>query len=208
MYIPPHFAADGRALLSRLLPAHGFGLLITTEADGTPLATHLPLLYDAAAGAEGTFYGHVARGNPHSTAIAAGARALVIISGPHAYVSPRWYAAKESVPTWNYLAVHAHGQLAPVADADTVHAQQDLLVATYEGEGSEAWSMARNSDRFNEGMMRGITAFALPVERLEGKAKLSQNKSAEDQARVAAALAESDIEAERDTAAWMRRDGA
>jgi transcriptional regulator len=112
-----------------------------------------------------------------------------VFPGPHAYVSPSWYGQHPSVPTWNYVAVHAYGVPRLVEDAGRVRALLGRLVRAFEDGRSTPWRMDSLSDAYLEGMMRGIVAFEIPIDRLEGKAKLSQNRSAADRARVCAGLA-------------------
>jgi transcriptional regulator len=114
---------------------------------------------------------------------------LVVFSGAHAYVSPSWYAQHPSVPTWNYVAVHAYGVPRVIEDPGDVRALLDRLVRTFEDGRPTPWRMDALSDSYVDGMTRGIVAFEIPIARLEGKAKLSQNRPAGDQARVRAALA-------------------
>jgi transcriptional regulator len=177
--------------------------MITADDTGLPFATHLPFLVDDARGPLGTLRGHVARANPHWRYLAAGRPTLVVFSGAHAYVSPAWYASHPSVPTWNYVAVHASGTGVLVEDPARVKTLLVDLVRVYEGEGPAAWSFESLPADYVDGMQRGIVAFEIPIERLEGKAKLSQNRSAEDQARTREALAAADDPLARAVAALM-----
>lgn len=188
MYTPPHFRQDDRAALFAAIRAHAFGLLVTQTAEG-PFATHLPFLVEEDAGGGARLLAHMARANPQWRHFAAGGPALAVFQGPHAYVSPTWYAKRAgAVPTWNYVAVHVTGCPAIIDDPAAVDRLLDTLSATYEAGQPEPWSLAELDPSAKEALRRGIVAFALPVERIEGKAKLSQNRSAEDRAGVAAAL--------------------
>ena len=109
MYVPAHFAVTDLPVLHDFIDSHPFGLLVTAH-DGRPFVTHLPLLLDRGTGPHGALRGHVARQNPHWQSMV-GQDVLVVFNGPHAYVSPTWYAAEKVVPTWNYSTVHAHGRL-------------------------------------------------------------------------------------------------
>lgn len=203
MYIPKHFAITDSAWCHALMRAQSFAAMITADDAGAPFATHLPILLDPARGALGTLRGHVARANPHWRYLAAGRPTLVIFSGAHAYVSPSWYATHPSVPTWNYVAVHATGTGVLVEDPAQVVTLLADLVRTYESAGPTAWSMDGLAADYLAGMQRGIVAFEIPIERLEGKAKLSQNRDAVDQARTREALAASDDPVARAVAALM-----
>ena len=188
MYVPKHFEVTDTAWCHALMRAQSFAAMTTADDTGAPFATHLPLLLDAGRGPLGTLRGHVARANPHWRYLAAGRPTLVVFSGAHAYVSPSWYATHPAVPTWNYVAVHASGTGTLVEDAARVRALLADLVRAYEPPGPRAWSFESLPADYLAGMQRGIVAFEIPISRLEGKAKLSQNRPAGDQARVRAAL--------------------
>jgi transcriptional regulator len=177
MYIPKQFAVEDREALHALVRANPFGLLVG-EQEGSPCATHLPFLLDG-----DRLLLHFARGNPHWKALDGQTEMLAVFMGPHAYVSPRWYEAEQAVPTWNYTAVHIYGTPHLIEDAGMVRDLLDRLVWEYE-EG--AWSLDGQAADFIARMSRGIAAFEMPIERIEGKFKLSQNRPAEDRRRVIA----------------------
>ena len=203
MYIPKPFQITDAAWCHTLMRAQSFAAMITADDAGVPFVTHLPILVDPARGTLGTLRGHVARANPHWRYLAAGRPTLAIFSGAHAYVSPSWYATHPSVPTWNYVAVHATGTGTLVEDPEQVKTLLADLVRTYESGGPSAWSFEGLPADYLAGMQRGIVAFEIPIERLEGKAKLSQNRDAVDQARTREALATSDDPLARAVAALM-----
>ena len=203
MYIPKPFEITDTAWCHALMRAQSFAAMITADDAGVPFATHLPILVDPARGPLGTLRGHVARANPHWRYLSAGRPTLVIFAGAHAYVSPSWYATHPSVPTWNYVAVHATGTGALVEDPEPVKTLLADLVRTYESSGPTAWSLEGLPADYLAGMQRGIVAFEIPIERLEGKAKLSQNRDAVDQARTREALAAADDPLARAVAALM-----
>jgi transcriptional regulator len=203
MYIPQQFQITDTAWCHALMRAQSFAAMITADDAGVPFATHLPILVDPARGPLGTLRGHVARANPHWRYLSAGRPTLVIFAGAHAYVSPSWYATHPSVPTWNYVAVHATGTGALVEDPEPVKTLLADLVRTYESSGPTAWSLEGLPADYLAGMQRGIVAFEIPIERLEGKAKLSQNRDAVDQARTREALAAADDPLARAVAALM-----
>jgi transcriptional regulator len=203
MYIPRHFEVTDAAWCHALMRAQSFAMMVTADDEGAPFVTHLPMLLDAARGPLGTLRGHVARANPHWRYLAAGRPTLVVFAGAHAYVSPSWYAAHPSVPTWNYVAVHASGVGALVEEAERVKALLADLVRVYENAGGTAWSFESLPGDYVAGMQRGIVAFEIPIERLEGKAKLSQNRDAVDQGRTREALAATGDPLARAVAAMM-----
>jgi transcriptional regulator len=178
MYVPKHFAVDDLNSQHDLIDACDFGVVVSQGPDGL-FATHIPLMLKRGEGRLGTLYGHVARANPHVKLF--GSEALVVFSGPHAYVSPTWYSDRaKNVPTWNYVAVHCYGT--PVVHEREVHAHLDQMVGRYEG--GDGWSFGELAPQMQETMPRGIVAFRMEISRIEGKAKLSQNKPREERVRV------------------------
>jgi len=200
MYVPKHFDTTDREAIAALIRARGFATLITV-LDNAPFATHCPLLYDAAAGPHGTLYGHIARANPQWQHFSGG-EALAIFHGPHAYVSPSWYGQHPSVPTWNYVAVHAYGTPRLLEDGKARELLQ-RLVSVYEAADSD-WSIAALPEGYMSGMLRGIVAFEIPLSRLEAKSKLSQNRGTEDRKRVIARLEALGGDDNHETARAMR----
>jgi transcriptional regulator len=165
------------------MAAHSFATLISI-VNGAPFATHLPLLVEER-GQELVISGHVAKPNPQWQDFGQG-ESLAIFGGPHAYISPSLYEKAESVPTWNYIAVHAYGVPTVYTYANAPGKVQALLERTMQGyEPSYLAQWETLTDKFRTGMMQGIIAFDMPVTRLEGKYKLSQNRSLVDQATVA-----------------------
>ena len=188
MYLPKHFDASDAARCHALIRAESFPTLITVDEAGAPFATHLPMLLDAERGQLGTLLAHVARPNPQWRHFATGRPALVVFQGPHAYVSPSWYATHPSVPTWNYVAVHAYGVPRLLEEPAAVKALLARLVHTYEAGRPQPWVFESLSPDYVDRMIQGIVAFDIPIERLEGKTKLSQNRSAADRVGVVAGL--------------------
>jgi transcriptional regulator len=202
VYVPAHFASDDRAAIARLLHDHPFATLVT-PATPEPLVTHLPLLRVADCEPHGTLIGHFARANPHVQGAGA-AESIAIFHGPHAYVSPSWYAEPAgAVPTWNYAVVHAHGTLELAREPAETRAILDALIQRFESGRADPWQLGLDRPRL-DAMVAAIVGFRMKVRRLDVKFKLSQNRSAEDRRRVARALeAEGCAEADA-TAAWMR----
>ena len=186
MYIPKHFREEDLPALHAMIRDSGLATLISPTPEGL-LATHLPLLLDADAGPFGTLIGHVARGNPHGQ-VDPEAESLVIFRGPDGYVTPSWYAAKREtgkvVPTWNYVAIHAYGRLEVFDDPDRLLDIVTRLTDHHEAGRSAPWAVSDAPADFVATMLKGIRGVALRITRLEGKAKLSQNRPAEDQQRV------------------------
>jgi transcriptional regulator len=187
VYTPPPFAKTDQETLFQAIEEYSFALLVSGAGESL-VASHLPLLLDRKAGAHGTLVGHMARANPQWQA-AAGQPVLAVFSGPHVYISPTWYAAERTVPTWNYVAVHAYGRLEVIEEEAETLALLHRTVEHYEATQSTPWRLANQPDELIAGLARQIVAFRIPIERLEGKWKLNQNHPAERRERVIAALA-------------------
>jgi transcriptional regulator len=202
LYVPAHFAAPDRATAARLVHDHPFATLVT-PGPGEPVVTHLPLIHVADCEPHGTLHGHFARANPHAHA-AGRAESIAIFHGPHAYVTPSWYAEPAAaVPTWNYAVAHAHGTIELAEDAAATRVALDLLIQRFEASRPAPWKLELSAARL-DAMLGAIVGFRIRVRRIDVKVKLSQNRSREDQDRVAEGLrAEGYADAEA-TAAWMR----
>ncbi len=188
MYIPSHFQGPEPEALRTLMGEYPFATLVT-EIEGSFDATHVPCLIDAGGGELGTIRFHLARANPAVGALA-DRECLLIFSGPHTYISPDWYETADQVPTWNYLAVHAYGRAAAVDDAGLC-ALLDELSATEEGHLSKfPWRPEKLPAERYARMRTAIVGFEMPVQELQGKWKLSQNRSTRDRAAVIERLRE------------------
>ncbi|MFI4986378.1 MAG: FMN-binding negative transcriptional regulator [Alphaproteobacteria bacterium] len=203
MYIPKGFEVEDLATLHGFMESHGFATLVSAPG-GAPFATHLPLLIDRERGQRGTIVGHVARANPHGKLFDGRHPALAIFTGPHAYVSPSWYASTDKVPTWLYTAVHAYGTPVASEDPAAVRALLDRMVQLYEGGFAAPWRLASQREVYLEGMQRAIVAFEMPIERIEGKFKLNQTKSEADRRGTAAGLEATGDASSREVAELMR----
>ncbi|MCB0106850.1 MAG: FMN-binding negative transcriptional regulator [Caldilineaceae bacterium] len=184
MYIPNADRMEEHAALLRFMRAHNFATLVS-HVDGALFATHVPVTIAERSDAM-VIRGHLAKANPQGRELATQQEVLVIFQGPHAYISPQNYAKRESVPTWNYIAVHAYGAAQLVTDEAGKLASLAALIAATEPAHQQQWD--GQTEQFRRGLLNGIVAFEIRVARLEGKAKLSQNRPVDDQVRVAAAL--------------------
>ncbi len=183
MYIPNLYRVDDSETLFAFMQTYNFALVIS-NTDGAPVATHLPLTVSVQ-GENLVVRGHFARANPQWQSLA-GQDVLIVFSGPHAYISPKHYQKWESVPTWNYMAVHAYGQANLFTYEDAPERLQEIvgeLTALHEPNYQLRWDDL--SERYREGMLRGVVGFELTVTHLEGKAKLSQNKHLAEQESIA-----------------------
>jgi transcriptional regulator len=200
MYVPAAFAEDRPEVLASFIDANAFATLVT-NGEGGLIASHIPLLFDRQ---RRMLTGHLARPNPQTAHLVDGAEALAIFTGPHAYVSPRWYATAPAVPTWNYTAVHAYGRVRRIEDRAGLAAIVSSLAEIYEAGAEKPWRFGDMPESFVQGMLKGIVGFELEITRLEGKYKLSQNRSLKDRAGVVEALEASGRPDEAAVAALMR----
>jgi transcriptional regulator len=182
------------AEVADLLRDHGAGELVTHVPDVGLLATLIPFVHDPGVGEHGTLRGHLARNNDQWRLPATG-ESMVILRGPDGYVSPDWYATKREhgrvVPTWDYVAVHVYGELVVHDDVEFVRRVVHDLTTKHESSRATPWAVSDAPPRYIEGQLRAIVGVELRVTRVVAKAKLSQNRSAEDMAGVVAGLRES-----------------
>ena len=193
MYTPPAFREDDPAELHRLIREARLSTLVTATADGI-IATPLPLILDDTEGAHGVLYGHLAKANPQWSTRAL-AEAMVIFNGPDAYITPSWYASKHEhgkvVPTWNYVAVHAYGTAEYFDDESRLHDAVSRLTRFHEAPRAEPWAVTVAPDPFIRAQLKGIVGLRLVISRIEGKVKMSQNRSEADRRGVAEGLSSS-----------------
>src|SRR4051794_7375679 len=191
MYMPSAFAETRVPVMHDAIRRTGLATLVTMGASELT-ATHLPLLLDPEEGPFGTLYGHISRANPQGRDLAPGVMALAIFLGPDAYVSPSWYQTKRQtgkvVPTWNYITVHAYGPLEVFDDPTRLQRVVERLTDRQEGGRETPWRVSDAPESFIRAQLKGILGLRLPIARLEGKWKLSQNRSAEDRQGVVVGL--------------------
>ena len=197
MYVPHFNAMTDDPAIRQMVAEIGSAQLITVDADGYPLATLLPVLWTG-----DTVIAHMARANPHWKGIGAEEPVLLVVTGSQAYISPNWYASKAEhgkvVPTWNYSVVQITGRATVHDEADWVRGAVDELVERHEGHRESPWRSTDAPEKYIQGQLRAIVGVEISVERVEAKAKFSQNRSAADRAGVVSALLE---EPSRDAAA-------
>jgi transcriptional regulator len=190
MYLPEQFRVDDVAALHALMRTRPFATLISGGAEGL-MATHLPTVLKED-GPYGTIECHVARANPHWREFAGAAEALMIFQGPEGYITPNWYASKAEhgkvVPTWNYAVVHAHGRAEAVGDVAWLRRHVGELTAQQEASEAKPWAVTDAPENFIAGMARAIVGIRLPIARLEGKWKMSQNREVKDREGVVEGL--------------------
>ena len=195
MYIPPAFREARTDVLHDLIRQHPLGLLTSAGAGGL-LATPLPFLVHAGEGGHGTLRAHMARANPHWRELQGAAECLVVFMGPQGYVTPSWYPSKREtqkvVPTWNYVTVQAWGRPRIVEDAAWLRRQLDELTRAQESAHPEPWAVGDAPEDYLAAQMQAIVGIEIPIARIEGKWKLSQNRPEADRAGVVAGLGSPD----------------
>ena len=178
LYVPKPQRVEDRRFLHDFMDEFAFADLIT--ASPSLRITHIPVLLDRAAGPYGTILGHISRQNDQAKAFDGQHDAVIVFRGPHGYISPAWYQNRQAVPTWNFAVVHATGKLRAVADPKALHAFLAHLVDKFESYEGTDYDFSKLPDSFVNGMLTGIVGFEMPIELLEGKFKLGQDRSEAD----------------------------
>ncbi len=204
MYTPKFNQVSDRAILIEAMRAYSFAILfgpLDSSNNNSPhRATHLPLVVKDE-GPHGVLEGHFAKANSHWQSLA-GRETLIVFPGPHSYVSPSLYAEELSVPTWNYIAIHAYGTLQLIEDDASKEALLEGLIQASEPSYADQWQ--RLPQGFRRTMLAGIVGFRIPIASVEGKFKISQNRPEADRRAVRAAHASGDPD-QKALAAWMQR---
>ncbi len=185
MYLPKHYAVTDRSKMIDFIKSNGFGILFG-QTGPEPTASHLPFIIDENGGGEGLILGHMARANRQWREVN-GQQVLVVFHGPHAYVSPTWYQEEDTVPTWNYVAVHATGVFKAVEDRAGIEDIVGRITDYYEASQPQPWK-ADFTTTYADQMVKRIVAFEIEITRLQGKWKLNQNHPDERRRRVAEEL--------------------
>ncbi|MGY8958884.1 MAG: FMN-binding negative transcriptional regulator [Alphaproteobacteria bacterium] len=175
MYTPSHFEENDRPALYDAIVKNNFGILMS-QVEGELIATHLPFMIE-----DDKLVAHMARANPQWRGFDPATPVLCVFQGPHAYISPSWYESKNMVPTWNYVAIHVSGTPRIIEDPQAVYENQKKQVDFQEGGFETPWRL-EDADRSHiDGMLRAIVAFEIPIDTIQGKAKMNQNRSEADQ---------------------------
>jgi transcriptional regulator len=215
MYQPAHFREARTSVMHELIRAHPLAVLVTLDASGLA-ANHIPMEIDAEAGEHGTLRCHVARSNPVWKAHRPEVDAMAIFQGPHSYITPSYYATKadtgEVVPTWNYATVHAYGPLRIIDDPAWLRRFIEQLTDRHEAAlrqpvGGEPWKVSDAPERYIDRLVNAIVGIEVPIARLEGKWKVSQNRPAADRDSVIAGLQQTDDPVKQAMAGLVRERG-
>jgi transcriptional regulator len=206
MYLQNTFQPPDAETLVRFIRTHPFAALVTMTSAGLD-GNHLPFVFDAESAPYGTLRGHVARANPIWRECD-GADALVIFQGPHRFISPSWYPTKQEtgavVPTWNYIVVHAHGRVRVVDDAGWLRRHVEELTDQQEAGREAPWKVSDAPEDYVQKLVGAIVGIEMPIARLTGKWKLSQNRSARDREGVVEGLLRDGSESARTMASLVR----
>lgn len=194
MYIPKHFNENDAEKLAAFIDEYAFGVLVTVS-EGRPFASHIPFLYERESG---RLLGHVARANPQWRHFSDGADVMVLFQGPHAYISPSWYLAP-GVPTWNYAVAHVYGSARALDDPSGIKDIVERLTEKYERNNRPPWMPA-----YDQGRLQAIVGIQIRIKEVQGKFKLSQNRSAADRAAVVSRLEATGSENDAALARLMR----
>ncbi len=186
MYVPAAFGVSDQGILDAFIRRYSFATLVTSSSRGL-IASHIPIMVRRSE-AGGSLIGHVARANDHWRELDGNHDSLAIFHGPHAYVSPTWYATSPAVPTWNYAVVHVCGKAKVSTDPDFTRTALTDLVREYESARAKPWRAADLAPDLFDKLVRAIVAFEMPIERIEGKFKLGQNRSRDDRLGMLAGL--------------------
>ena len=185
MYLPERYSVTDQAKLHDFINTNGFGILFS-HTGPEPMASHIPFILDESAGEQGVLLGHLARANPQWEE-ANGQQVLVVFNGPHVYVSPTWYQEPNTVPTWDYVAVHVYGLLRIAGDRPYSQKILQRLTDYFESSQPEPWKADFNT-KYMEGMLDRIVAFEIEIQKIQGKWKLNQNQPERRRQRVADVL--------------------
>lgn len=200
MYIPKHFKMTDKAEIFEVMRKHSFATLFSTH-QGLPFATHLPLILSE----DGSHLsGHFARQNPQWTDIE-NQTVLAVFQGPHSYISPSWYETNQTVPTWNYVAVHVYGEMELIDNEEEIMSDFRQMIDIYESK-KDQYQMKDVDPKIISNLNKGVQAFKIHISHIEGKAKLSQNHSSERQNRVISQLFKGSNENDQQIARLMKKN--
>jgi transcriptional regulator len=208
MYLPQHFEERDLGVLHALIRSHPLSTWVT-QVDGELLVNHVPFLLDPTEGEFGTLVGHVARANPVWQKFSKDLASAIVFQGPQIYISPSWYPSKHAhgkvVPTWNYAVVHAHGIPRAIEDKDWLLAHVTKLADTHESTRAVPWAVSDAPPDFIQQMLKAIVGIQIPIAKLSGKWKTSQNRSLPDKLGTIAGLTERGDADAREMAELVRR---
>jgi transcriptional regulator len=202
MYIPRRYEEEDMDKIHAFIRENSFGILISVK-DSIPSGTHIPLLLEKDGDEQAVLMGHISKGNEQKHALAEGAKVMVVFTGPHAYVSPRWYT-QMNVPTWNYIAVHVYGTV-KIVEGDELHAALRRMVDHYEHPMPKPVTMEEIPEKTYQDDFRGIVGFKIVIDEIQAAYKLSQNRDEQSYHRVVDELEKGDDMAQHVAAEMKKR---
>jgi transcriptional regulator len=202
LYTPAYFKEENTAILHRFVQDNSFAAFITHDQSNNLCVSHINLILEEKEG-KVMLYGHLSRANSQAEHLTRNPKSLAIFMGPHTYISPSWYKEAKDVPTWNYTVVHAHGSIRIISDREELKESLNKLVSKFESKREKSWSVPWEEKQYAS-QLGGIVGFEMCVNRLEGKFKLSQNRSAVDRLNVISTLGSSDNNNDRVVSSFMR----
>jgi transcriptional regulator len=200
MYTPKHFQLSDEQEAISFMQRYSFATIVTAT-DNVPFATHIPFLVSKRDD-KIVLSSHFARANPQAAEII-GKEILVIFTEPHAYISPKHYEKETNVPTWNYIAVHAYGKATILSEGEQTANLLAQMISNYEADYLTQWNNL--PDEYKQRMMKGIVAFEIVVDDLQGKQKLSQNRTEIERENIIEALGKSGDTVEAEIGKYMSR---
>jgi len=204
MYIPKWYREDSLPVLFEAIEKIGFGTLVTLSNSHQLVASHIPMLIDGSSGEKGTIFGHIARGNSQWRDFDKDTEALAMFVGPQAYISPLWYETTkrtgEVVPTWDYIAVHVYGRVSFFEDSSRLLDLVTRLTNHHEAEFSKPWRVSDAPKKYIDSELKSIVGFEMPISKIEGKWKMSQNRPLDDREGAIRGLRESSSESASEVA--------
>lgn len=199
MHVPSQFIETNATTLHDLIKAHPLGTWITSYKDNIEV-NHIPFVLEVDSNGLATLKGHINRTNPLLKSLNALSNSVVVFQGAESYISPSWYASKpidqKVVPTWNYAVVHAHGKAQLHSEKEWLLSHLNSLTDSQENRRTQPWRVSDAPDDYIARMLRGIVGIEIPIEKLEGTWKTSQNKSNDDKLGVIRGL---DLDHDRDS---------
>lgn len=208
MYVPKHHEESDISVLHALMRSHPLSTWVT-QGDGELLANHVPFLVDPACGEFGTLIGHVARANRVWQSFSKTVNSVVVFQGPQTYITPSWYPSKhahgKAVPTWNYAVVHAHGLPRAIEDREWLLQHVNQLTNVHEAKQALPWKVADAPPEFTDKLLQSIVGIEIPITRLVGKWKVSQNRPEPDKLGVVAGLLAREDAPSREMASLVKK---
>jgi transcriptional regulator len=200
MYNPNHFKIKDEETIFDMIEKYSFATLIS-QHKGAPYATHLPLLLNRG---DRVLYGHFARANEQWKDVD-NQNILVIFHGPHCYISPSWYETTKAVPTWNYVSIHLYGELEIINDPKFIYDSLSDMIVKYESRDSK-YNLSNVDPGYIDGLQKGIVAFKININKIDAKAKLSQNHPVERQELIIRHLEKTSSEENKRIASLMKKN--